>query len=128
MGKIVRRGIDFSGGGGSSISNPTAASVTFDNTDTGLEATNVQDAVTEVNSKLSNLIKNKTITTNTFAVVSGIPLSKPIVSCLCTYTNIALMAFPTNRGGKFWSVDVRKANDLSLNDISTTITVTYLDI
>lgn len=53
MGKIVRRGIDFSGGGGS-ISNPTASSVTFDNTDTGLEATNVQDAVTEVNGKLNN--------------------------------------------------------------------------
>ena len=83
---------------------------------------------TEVNGKLSNLIKNKTITTNTFAVVSDIPLSKPIVSCLCTYTNIALVAFPTNRGSEFWSVDVRKANDLSLNDISTTITVTYLDI
>ena len=51
MGKIVRRGINFSGGGGS-ISNPTASSVTFDNTDTGLAATNVQDAVTEVNGKL----------------------------------------------------------------------------
>ena len=53
MGKIFRRGIDFSGGGGS-ISNPTAASVTFDNTDTGLAAVNVQDAVTEVNGKLCN--------------------------------------------------------------------------
>ena len=53
MGKIVRRGIDFSGGGGS-ISNPTAASVTFDNANTGLNATNVQDAVTEVNDKFSN--------------------------------------------------------------------------
>ena len=51
MGKIVRRGIDFSGGGGS-ISNPTASSVTFDNANTGLNATNVQDAVTEVNGKL----------------------------------------------------------------------------
>ena len=55
MGKIVRRGIDFSGGGGS-ISNPTASSVTFDNTDTSLNATNVQDAVTEVNGKLLNIV------------------------------------------------------------------------
>ena len=31
--------------------NQAASSVTFDNTDTGLEATNVQDAVTEVNGK-----------------------------------------------------------------------------
>ena len=54
MGKIFRRGIDFSGGGGS-ISNPTAASVTFDNTDTGLNAINVQDAVTEVNGNLTEL-------------------------------------------------------------------------
>ena len=36
----------------SSSNNPTAASVTFDNTNTGLNATNVQDAVTEVNGKL----------------------------------------------------------------------------
>ena len=32
--------------------NQAASSVTFDNTDTGLEATNVQDAVTELNGKL----------------------------------------------------------------------------
>ena len=36
----------------SSSSNPTASSVTFNNTDTGLAATNVQDAITEVNGKL----------------------------------------------------------------------------
>lgn len=85
---------------------------------------------TSVNGKLSNLIKSKTVTTNTFAVASSIPLSKPIVSCFCPYTKngIALMAFPTDRGGEFWSVDIRKANDLSLNDISTTVIVTYLDI
>ena len=121
-------------------SNPNAASIPFTsenytatNVGAALEEvngklTNVQDAVTEVNGKLSNLIKNKTITTNTFAVVSGIPLSKPIVSCSCDYNNTSLVAFPTNRGGANWAVDVRKANDLSLNDISTTITVTYLDI
>ena len=52
MGKIFRRGIDFSGGGGSS-NNPTASSVTFNNTDTGLNATNVQDAITEVTVNLN---------------------------------------------------------------------------
>lgn len=40
-------------GGGSSSSNQTAVSVIFDNTDTGLAATNVQDAVEEVNGKLN---------------------------------------------------------------------------
>ena len=35
--------------------NQTASSVTFNNTDTGLNATNVQDAVTEVNGKLGNI-------------------------------------------------------------------------
>ena len=44
---------------GGSSSNPTAASVTFDNTDTGLNATNVQDAVTEVNGKLANYGNDK---------------------------------------------------------------------
>ena len=34
-------------------SDPTAASVTFDNANTGLNATNVQDAVTEVNGNLN---------------------------------------------------------------------------
>lgn len=74
MGKIVRQGVEYGGSSNSadcikyndtksvkeaideikasSSSNSTAASVTFDNTDTGLEATNVQDAVTEVNGKL----------------------------------------------------------------------------
>ena len=37
----------------SSSSDPTASSVTFNNTDTGLNATNVQDAITEVNGKLN---------------------------------------------------------------------------
>ena len=150
MGKIVRQGVEYGGSSNSadcikynetknvkeaideikasSSSNPTAASVTFNNTDTGLNATNVQDAVTEVNGNLSNLIKSKTVTTNTFSVVSGIPLSKPIVSCSCDYNNIGLVAFPTNRGGYYWAIDIRKANDWSLNDISTTVTVTYLDI
>ena len=41
----------------SSSSDPTASSVTFDNTDTGLNATNVQDAVTEVNGKYETLDK-----------------------------------------------------------------------
>ena len=49
----------------SSSSNPTAASVTFNNTDTGLNATNVQDAVTEVNgnlrSSLNTTLKGKII-------------------------------------------------------------------
>ena len=75
MGKIVRQGVEYGGSSNSadcikyndtksvkeaideikasSISNPTAASVTFDNTDTGLAAANVQDAVTEVNGKLT---------------------------------------------------------------------------
>ena len=74
MGKIVRQGVEYGGSSNSadcikyndtksvkeaideikasSSSNPTASSVTFNNTDTGLNATNVQDAVTEVNGKL----------------------------------------------------------------------------
>ena len=79
MGKIVRQGVEYGGSSNSadcikynetksvkeaideikasSSSNPTAASVTFDNTDTGLNATNVQDAVTEVNGKYETLDK-----------------------------------------------------------------------
>ena len=41
---------------GNSSGNQTASSVTFDNTDTGLEAANVQDAIEEVNGKLENCI------------------------------------------------------------------------
>ena len=81
MGKIVRQGVEYGGSSNSadcikyndtksvkeaideikasSSSNPTAASVTFDNTDTGLAATNVQDAVTEVNGKLANYGNDK---------------------------------------------------------------------
>lgn len=70
MGKIVRRGINFSGGGGS-ISNPTASSVTFDNTNTGLNATNVQDAVTEVNGNFTWRYVG--------AEYKGVPISYPSV-------------------------------------------------
>lgn len=122
MGKIVKNGVTYSS------SSDNADNVKYNNNVSNLDATNVQEAITEVNGKLSNLIKSKTVTTNTFSVPSDIPLSKPIVSCQCDYTGIGLMAFPTNRGGTTWSVDVRKVNDWSLNDISTTITVTYLDI
>ena len=74
MGKIVRKGVEYGGSSNSadcikyndtksvkeaideikasSSSDPTASSVTFNNTDTGLNATNIQDAVTEVNGKL----------------------------------------------------------------------------
>ena len=77
MGKIVRQGVEYGGSSNSadcikynetksvkeaideikasSSSNPTAASVTFDNANTGLAAANVQDAVTEVNGKLANI-------------------------------------------------------------------------
>ena len=41
---------------GSSSGSQTASSVTFDNTDTGLEAANVQDAIEEVNGKLAATI------------------------------------------------------------------------
>ena len=79
-------------------------------------------------SNLSNLIKSKTVTTNTFFVSSGIPIPKPIVSCFTDYNGIGLVAFPTNRGGNFWSIDVRHLSDWALNTTSVTITVTYLDI
>lgn len=77
MGKIVRKGVEYGGSSNSadcikyndtksvkeaideikagSSSNPTAASVTFDNTDTGLTAANVQDAVTEINGRLTQV-------------------------------------------------------------------------
>lgn len=42
----------------SSSSDPTASSVTFDNTDTGLAAVNVQDAIEEVNGKLDQVDSN----------------------------------------------------------------------
>ena len=79
MGKIVRQGVEYGGSSNSadcikynetksvkevideikasSSSDPTAASVTFNNTDTGLAATNVQDAITEVNGKYETLDK-----------------------------------------------------------------------
>ena len=77
MGKIVRKGVEYGDSSNSadcikyndtksvkeaiddikasSSSNPTAWSVTFNNTDIGLEAANVQDAITEVNGKLESI-------------------------------------------------------------------------
>ena len=114
--------------------NTTTASVNginqrLGNSDiSGIGDGTITGAIIAQNGNLSNLIKNKTITTDTSAVTSDIPLSKPIVSCKCDYNSVPLVAFPTNRGGANWAVDVKKADNMSLNDISTTITVTYLDI
>lgn len=88
----------------------------------------LMDKYTQLYSNLSNLIKSKTVTTNTFFVSSGIPIEKTIVSCFTDYNGIGLVAFPTNRGGVFWSIDVRHLSDWALNTTSVTITVTYLDI
>ena len=94
MGKIVRRGIDFSGGGGS-ISNPTAASVTFDNANTGLNATNVQDAVTEVNGELSKFTNDMYLTARTDA---GGDIDLPVIGTgkkiIYAYNNANLFAIP----------------------------------
>ena len=90
MGKIVRQGVEYGGSSNSadcikyndtksvkeaideikasSSGNPTASSVTFDNANTGLEATNVQDAVTEVN---SNLDKKQLKTLKKCAIITS---------------------------------------------------------
>ena len=65
----------------SSSSNPTAASVTFDNANTGLNATNVQDAVTEVNGKLAksvdaNLISNPTCASTKNTMIAYVDITE----------------------------------------------------
>ncbi len=52
MGKIYKNGILFAG------STDSAKSVAFDNTDTGLEADNVQEAIEEVKDKVDTDINN----------------------------------------------------------------------
>ena len=47
MGKIYKNGILFAG------STENARSVTFDNADTGLESTNVQEAIKEINNSIN---------------------------------------------------------------------------
>ena len=49
MPELRRNGISYSSGGSSS-----ANGITFDNTDTNLESTNVQDAISELNNSLNN--------------------------------------------------------------------------
>ena len=102
MGKIVRQGVEYGGSSNSadcikyndtksvkeaideikasSSSNPTASSVTFNNTDTGLAATNVQDAITEVNGNLPKEWKLISTVTTLSAIGSGKGLTIPDLS------------------------------------------------
>lgn len=60
MGKIIKNGIEYSGGGGAS----SAPKVAYDNTISELEATNVQDAIDELDTQLgvqnTQIEENKT--------------------------------------------------------------------
>lgn len=49
-GKIMLNGVSYSGVGGSS----KASDISYDNTESDLEATNVQDAIDEINTGLVN--------------------------------------------------------------------------
>lgn len=100
MGKIYKNGILFAG------STENARSVTFDNADTGLESTNVQEAIEEIkrgidsdientNSNLSNLFKKVTtskeytVTANGATVISishTIPSGYKILGVVGFYT------------------------------------------
>ena len=63
--------------------NQAASSVTFNNTDTSLNATNVQDAVTEVNGKLNN---------ESFSLQSGTSAITP-VGTIASYDKASKMVF-----------------------------------
>jgi hypothetical protein len=63
MGKIMKDGIQYGVGG-----IQKAEGITYDNTDSGMTATNVQGALDELNNDLSNLIiKEDTVMTTSFS-------------------------------------------------------------
>ena len=66
MPSIKRNGISYSGGGSSS-----ANGVAFDNTNSGLEATNVQDAISELNNSLNSALENINSTYSITHVIDG---------------------------------------------------------
>ena len=124
MGKIVRKGVEYGGSSNSadcikyndtksvkeaideikasSSSNPTAASITFNNTDTGLNATNVQDAVTEVNGKLINQSVGNSITLSNIIGIIGYAFDNKLV---VAYVPLPFVTKNTNYEIKFNRVD-----------------------
>ena len=78
---------------GNSSGNQTASSVTFDNTDTGLEAANVQDAIEEVNGKLST---NEVEFLGQFTSANPNVTDTKTITDLSKYKQIILITYSTS--------------------------------
>lgn len=104
-------------------SNPTAASVTFNNTDTGLNATNVQDAITEVNGKLIvpdygsavEITLPYTADNNGYIVVANMKSVSLKIGTMIVYTNGTVSTTYASRG----IIPIAKGDTLSLAEGET---------
>ena len=102
----------------SSSSDPTASSVTFDNANTGLNATNVQDAVTEVNGKLIvpdygsavEITLPYTADNNGYIVVANMKSVSLKIGTMIVYTNGTVSTTYASRG----IIPIAKGDTLSL--------------
>lgn len=117
----------------------SASGVTYDNTTSGLSATNVQDAIDEVvgdvttiNSDLSELnskIKHKTVTntTDTYGRFSlGLPYTASILCCKTQNTSAILDPIVMN--GSTWFVHALDySNMANLANQQITVDVTYIE-
>lgn len=93
MGKIYKNGILFAG------STDSAKSVAFDNTDTGLEADNVQEAIEEVKSGIDLDIENINSNLNVTDVKSLFSVSSDVTNFSAfKYGNLIIANFKMPKG------------------------------
>ena len=109
----------------------TAADISFDNTGTGMQADDVQDAITELKSNLTDLIKTKSYnatTTDTGVIaVTDLTANNIIPIQVTTSINNCYHIFGTNSSGK---LAIRFTDSGGASKASTTIsgTVYYIEI
>ena len=125
---------------GNSSGNQTASSVTFDNTDTGLEAANVQDAIEEVNGKLQSILSDTcNITTDQYGATiitfsdGSIPTCDDVIILSgywsdgkngCGLANFYAQTY----NDKKYRAQLKLANGNAMASKSTTIYFTYIQI
>ena len=119
MGKIVKNGVTYSG------SSDNADNVKYNNNVSNLDATNVQEAITEINGKLSELTNDMNLTARTDA---GGDIDLPVIGTgkkiIYAYNNANLFVIPRFIVARnCWGVKV--LNDDWIPVANTEVTIYY---
>lgn len=130
MGRIMMNGIQYGTGG-----RPTAEGVTYDNAESGMTATNVQSALDELSTGLTQLIRTESFTATTSSggnVYHDFDGDVFVLGANCNKSDTFIVPFVSiNSGTPYlsrWWFNARNAgtSGSAVTGTSMTITVAYV--